>query len=152
MEHIADTFFKGKEEDWEDKKEKEDSSLNNLLSEFDCRKWSKEFVKLFGNEQIDEELMISWFACALMSGYDAGRSDDFHASLEACQSGYDSGYNSGYVSGYTEGYISGVYNEIIIKQSKQNLTQNDALNQIQNDGNLGVDLKSSCDTLHDYNI
>jgi len=37
------------------------------LPSFDARDWAKAFVKLHGG---DEELMTSWFANALMRGYD----------------------------------------------------------------------------------
>ena len=48
------------------------------LSSFDARDWAKAFCKI--NTQMDEEIMIGWFANALMRGYDEcsarTRSDD----------------------------------------------------------------------------
>jgi hypothetical protein len=38
------------------------------LPSFDAVDWAKAFCKL--NPQMDEELMITWFANALMRGYD----------------------------------------------------------------------------------
>jgi hypothetical protein len=42
----------------------------SLHETFDARVWAAEFVKRFGG---DEELMIGWFANAIMAGYDIGR-------------------------------------------------------------------------------
>lgn len=38
----------------------------------DARVWAKEFMRLFNKKKfiIDEDLMIAWFACAIMAGYD----------------------------------------------------------------------------------
>lgn len=36
--------------------------------EFDAQKWAKEFKRLYPDS--DEELMLSWFANAIMTGYD----------------------------------------------------------------------------------
>ena len=38
------------------------------LPSFDARDWAKAFCKL--NPSMDEELMVTWFANALMRGYD----------------------------------------------------------------------------------
>ena len=43
------------------------------LPSFDARDWAEAFCKL--NPGSDESLMISWFANALMAGYDRGRAD-----------------------------------------------------------------------------
>ena len=42
------------------------------LPSFDARDWAEAFMKLFDHQRdkIDEELMIGWFANALMRGYD----------------------------------------------------------------------------------
>lgn len=42
------------------------------LPSFDAKDWAAEFMRLFGDkrDQIDESLMIGWFANALMRGYD----------------------------------------------------------------------------------
>ena len=40
------------------------------LPSFDARDWAKAFCKLFPDS--DEELMVTWFANALMRGYDEG--------------------------------------------------------------------------------
>lgn len=42
------------------------------LPSFDARDWAEAFCKL--NPQMDEGLMLSWFASALMRGFDEGRS------------------------------------------------------------------------------
>ncbi len=43
-----------------------------LNDEFDASVWAKEFMKKFENrlEEIDEDLMLGWFANAIMTGYD----------------------------------------------------------------------------------
>lgn len=41
------------------------------LQTIDARVWAKEFCSRFGNETVDEALMITWFANAIMRGYDA---------------------------------------------------------------------------------
>ncbi len=48
-----------------------------LLENIDARVWAVEFMERFrGNlEAIDEQLMISWFANAIMAGYDKARKD-----------------------------------------------------------------------------
>ena len=43
---------------------------NFLLNEFDAAVWAKEFKRLFPDN--DEGTMISWFACAIMTGHDIG--------------------------------------------------------------------------------
>jgi hypothetical protein len=43
------------------------------LPSFDAQDWAKEFMRIFGTDRrgdIDEELMVGWFANALMRGYD----------------------------------------------------------------------------------
>jgi hypothetical protein len=42
---------------------------------FDARDWAEHFMKLFGErkDEIDESLMLGWFANTLMRGYDEGR-------------------------------------------------------------------------------
>jgi hypothetical protein len=42
-----------------------------LLPSFDARDWAKAFCRL--HPQMDEELMVTWFASALMRGYDEPR-------------------------------------------------------------------------------
>jgi hypothetical protein len=46
----------------------------NLLSEFNANIWAKEFMHIWGNRlnEVDESLMTSWFANAIMMGYDTG--------------------------------------------------------------------------------
>lgn len=41
------------------------------LPSFDARDWAKAFVKMHGG---DEELMLTWFANALMRGFDEATS------------------------------------------------------------------------------
>lgn len=47
---------------------------NELLNTTDARVWAKEFMLLFGEtkENIDEGLMIAWFANAIETGRSAG--------------------------------------------------------------------------------
>jgi len=49
--------------------------MRNLTGEFDAKIWAEEFMKLFGKSlsQIDEGLMLSWFANAIMAGYDKAK-------------------------------------------------------------------------------
>ena len=51
--------------------------MNGPLLSFDARDWAKEFCRIAGEQgitqngkPIDEEWMITWFANALMRGYD----------------------------------------------------------------------------------
>ena len=43
----------------------------------DAREWSREFIRIFGNrsDEIDEALMIGWFANAIEAGRSAGHAD-----------------------------------------------------------------------------
>ncbi len=54
----------------------------NLTNEFDARIWAKEFMKIVmkPGKIIDEETMLSWFANAIMAGYDRHRWDDEKAA------------------------------------------------------------------------
>ena len=45
-------------------------SETDLLHTMDARVWALEFYKRFGG---DEQLMLTWFANALMCGYDDGK-------------------------------------------------------------------------------
>jgi hypothetical protein len=49
------------------------------LPSFDARDWAKAFCKLHGG---DEELMLAWFANALMRGYDEAGKRNHKASEE----------------------------------------------------------------------
>lgn len=53
-------------------REKFSSDQNWPLQSFDAQDWAKAFMAKFGDkrEQIDEGLMLSWFASALMRGWD----------------------------------------------------------------------------------
>jgi len=47
-----------------------------LMGEFDAKIWAKEFIKVIKNNPdiiIDEDLMLGWFANAIMAGYDRGK-------------------------------------------------------------------------------
>lgn len=51
------------------------SAYNDLVGETDAQKWAHEFVKvahLRPDIPLDEGTMISWFANAIMAGYDQG--------------------------------------------------------------------------------
>lgn len=45
------------------------------LPSFDARDWAKEFCRIAKQQghEIDPAWMMTWFACALMRGYDEGR-------------------------------------------------------------------------------
>jgi len=47
---------------------------NYPLGEFDASKWADEFMRLFGQrlQDVDEGLMLGWFANAIMTGFDEG--------------------------------------------------------------------------------
>jgi hypothetical protein len=50
--------------------------MNEFTHSTDARVWAAEFMKIWQNEPIDlldEELMIGWFANAIMAGYDDAR-------------------------------------------------------------------------------
>lgn len=41
---------------------------------FDARKWAEKFCEIISDGRaIDEDMMVGWFANALMVGYDKGR-------------------------------------------------------------------------------
>lgn len=44
-----------------------------LLQTMDASIWAKEFMSIFGNrkQDIDEDLMLGWFANAIMTGHDS---------------------------------------------------------------------------------
>lgn len=76
-----------------DKQLAEQDHPNWPLPSFDARDWAAEFVRLFGDkrDQIDEALMLGWFANALMRGFDehahrnaAAISDAVAREREAC--------------------------------------------------------------------
>jgi hypothetical protein len=52
----------------------------DLLSTTDAQKWAQEFMRLFGDkrDEIDEGLMIAWFANAIETGRTAGERYDAH--------------------------------------------------------------------------
>lgn len=51
-----------------------DSEIN-LSNTFDATHWAAEFMRIFKDRtnEIDEALITTWFAAALMKGYDTGR-------------------------------------------------------------------------------
>jgi hypothetical protein len=54
------------------------SDKNVLPGSFDARDWATEFMHMFGGErrkEIDHELMVCWFANAIMAGYDRRESE-----------------------------------------------------------------------------
>ena len=50
---------------------KPEDRLDWPLPSFDARDWAKAFCKI--NPQIDEDIMLGWFANALMRGFDEAR-------------------------------------------------------------------------------
>lgn len=55
---------------------KEENRLEGLVGEFDAQVWAKEFVKIVKEKPeiaTDEGTMISWFASAIMAGYDRAK-------------------------------------------------------------------------------
>lgn len=53
-------------------------SYSKLTQTIDATVWAKEFIDLFGHcpEQITYDLMVAWFANAIMTGYDAANKVD----------------------------------------------------------------------------
>ena len=51
------------------------------LPSFDARDWAAAFCKI--NPQADEEIMLTWFANALMRGYDEGFAQCKHVARMA---------------------------------------------------------------------
>ncbi len=50
--------------------------MNNLNYNTDALVWAQEFMKIWQEqpiEMLDEDLMLGWFANAIMTGYDAAR-------------------------------------------------------------------------------
>lgn len=47
------------------------------LPSFDAHDWAESFMKIWGNRlgEINKDLMVCWFANALMAGYDRGASE-----------------------------------------------------------------------------
>lgn len=45
-------------------------ATNNPWESADAKLWAHEFIRLFGNkkDEIDESLMLAWFACAIERG------------------------------------------------------------------------------------
>lgn len=48
-------------------------TVRELLSTIDARVWAEHFVTRCGG---DKDLMVAWFANAIMTGYDRGRADE----------------------------------------------------------------------------
>ena len=52
--------------------------LTPWVQDTDAAVWAREFMRIFGGErrgEIDEGLMVGWFANSIMVGYDWGRRD-----------------------------------------------------------------------------
>jgi len=51
-----------------------DKALDDPLMGMDAQKWAKEFMRIWAGRwaEVDEALMISWFANAIMRGFDEG--------------------------------------------------------------------------------
>lgn len=49
---------------------------DDFAQSFDAQKWAKAFMERFGENrgEIDEAVMIGWFANAIMRGYDEAQS------------------------------------------------------------------------------
>lgn len=50
--------------------------MSNFTNSTDAQVWAKEFMKIWQNEPIDimdEDMMLGWFANAIMAGYDEAR-------------------------------------------------------------------------------
>ncbi len=65
--------------------------MSNLNWNMDARDWAAEFMRLFSDRrgEIDEGLMLAWFANAIMCGYDVGRSR-LRKETESTTPGYGS--------------------------------------------------------------
>lgn len=67
----------------------------NLHSTMDASVWAEEFIRIFAHrrDEIDEGLMIGWFANSIMTGYDhatskfRGEIETLRAQLEKCDEG-----------------------------------------------------------------
>lgn len=46
---------------------------NDILQTMDAREWAKEFMQINPNSGMDEDMMIAWFANAIMCGWDHHR-------------------------------------------------------------------------------
>ena len=46
----------------------------NLNCNMDARAWAQEFMRIFGRrlDEIDDALMVGWFANSIMCGFDEG--------------------------------------------------------------------------------
>jgi len=57
------------------------TETNALLETTDAQEWAQEFMRLFGDrrDEIDEGLMISWFANAIETGRRAGEGQSLDA-------------------------------------------------------------------------
>lgn len=50
--------------------------MRDFVHSTDAQVWAREFMKIWQNEPIDildEDLMLGWFASAIMAGYDEAR-------------------------------------------------------------------------------
>lgn len=74
---------------------------NYPLGEFDGLKWAEEFMRIYGKSKITTNLMHSWFANAIMTGYDSVKIQN-------------NSYSAGYRTGYTHA-VEDTLNNIILK-------------------------------------
>jgi hypothetical protein len=52
------------------------TDLNYLLSTTDAQKWARAFMQILDVQDVDESLMLTWFAAAIETGRKVGRRDD----------------------------------------------------------------------------
>lgn len=62
-------------------------SSTRLNDDMDAQRWTREFLKIWNQRKVmDEGWMLSWFANAIMCGYDIGR-QKLRAELASSESG-----------------------------------------------------------------
>lgn len=69
---------------------------SKILQTLDANEWSKEFIDTFKDrkEEIDLNLMRTWFANAIMCGYDF-RQREIDSLRAKIQIAYDKGFDDG---------------------------------------------------------
>lgn len=77
INHINNSGKKIDDFPWPDIIQDSDNVSNfleyHLNSTIDATVWAEEFLKVVWNKPIDRDMMIGWFANAIMSGYDEAR-------------------------------------------------------------------------------
>ena len=88
------------------------SAETKLVGEVDANVWAKEFVRIWGHRlgEVDEALMVGWFANAIMSGYDKAQPDaelrGVRAGIEYCAVWHEA---QAYAASCADDTMQGVY-------------------------------------------